>query len=183
MSRLSILEPGDLTPEQRPIYDHIVNGRRSGIVGPYNAWLRSPALAERAERLGSYARYDSVLPPRLSELAILVTARHWQAEYEWYAHEPHARKAGLADHVIQAIRQGQRPTFEQADEAAVYTVAQALHAEHRLTDAVYQNALGVLGEQALVDLVGVLGYYGFVAMTLNCFEVPLPPGAPAPFAA
>lgn len=182
MSRLKILEPADLTPAQRPLYDHIVNGRRGGLIGPFNAWLRSPALAERAEKLGYYARYDSVLPPRLSELAILVIAAHWKAEYEWYAHEPDARKGGLAENIIQSIKKGERPSFEKADEEAVYDVALMLTVNHHVTDEAYQAALSALGEQALVDLIGVMGYYTFVALTLNCFRVPLPPGEKSPFA-
>jgi 4-carboxymuconolactone decarboxylase len=177
MSRLPELAPAQLTPAQKRVHDMIVAGPRGNVPGPLAVWLHRPDLAERAQALGQYCRFDSSLPPRLSELAILATARHWAADYEWWAHEKHARAAGLAEAVIEALRAGRAPAFERADEAAVYEVATTLYRERRLPDAVYRRALDVLGEGGLVDLIGIMGYYALIAMTINAFDVRPPDGA------
>jgi 4-carboxymuconolactone decarboxylase len=126
-------------------------------------------------------RFNSTLPPRLFELAVLITASTWKAQFEWYAHAPLARRAGLADDVIAALLKGERPRFAQADEAAVYDFATELYARRRVGDAAYAAALAALGERGVVELVGVLGYYALVSMTLNVFGVEVPEGPP-PFA-
>lgn len=177
MARLPELDPTSLSPEQRRIYEKIASGPRGGVRGPLAVWLHRWQLADAAEALGRYCRYESSLPPRLSELAILVTARAWGSEYEWYAHAPHAAKAGLPAAVIEAIRTGATPPFERDDETVVHDVARALHADRRLDGALYARALSILGEESLIDLVAILGYYSLISMTINAFEVEPPPGA------
>ncbi|MEQ9333670.1 carboxymuconolactone decarboxylase family protein [Thalassobaculum sp.] len=181
MSRVPEIDPDALTAEQRRVYDTIVAGPRGGVRGPLAIWLQRPELADRAQALGRYCRYESSLPPRLSELAILVTAKAWGAEFEWYAHAPLARDGGLPETVIEAIRTGVEPTFAADDEAVVYTVARGMTADKRLPQDLYDRAVSVLGLGGLVDLIGVLGYYSLVSMTLNAFEVELPDGTPPPF--
>ena len=181
MSRLPDLRDEDMTADQKRVRDEIAAGPRGKVVGPLRVWLHSPGLAEHAQKLGAYARYHSTLPPELSELAILVTARHWRAAFEWSAHVGPARAAGSPEAAIEAIRTGAEPAFEDAKSRAVYTVARKLHETRGLSDATYADAEAALGRQGLVDLVGILGYYTLVAMTLNAFAVPTPDGS-RPFA-
>lgn len=172
MPRLEPLDPGQMSAEQRRIYDAIVAGPRGSVPAPLSIWLRRPGLAEHAQALGQYCRYDSSLPPRLSELAIMVTAAAWRSAYEWWAHEPHALKAGIAPAVLEALRQGREPPLERDDEAAVYAFARAVHHDRKVPDDVYRRAVEALGEEGTVDLTGILGYYSLISMTLNIFEVP-----------
>lgn len=176
MSRLGKFDPARLAPEQRSIYDAIVSGPRGSISGPFVPWLQSPALADRAQKLGEFCRFNTSLPKRLSELAILVTARYWKAQFEWYAHETMARAGGLAQPIIDAIRERLPPPGMQADEQAVYDFCSEAYALHHVTDDTYARAVGLLGEQAVVELVGVLGYYCLVSLTLNVFQIGLPDG-------
>jgi len=127
-------------------------------------------------------KHGHALEPRLSELAILCTARHWTAQFEWYAHEPMARDGGLAQTVIDAVRERRRPDFAHADEAAVYDFCGELYADGRVSQATYERAVAELGQRGVVDLVGILGYYALVSMTLNVFEMPLPDGVAPPLA-
>lgn len=181
MPRLPDIVPERLEPEQRLVYDAIVAGPRGRVEGPLRVWIRSPELADRAQALGAFCRYGSSLPPRLSELAILVTGAHWKAGFEWYAHAPIAAKAGLASAVIEAIRTGVEPQFTDEAEAAVYAFTSEIWRSRRVSDATYARALAALGERSVVDLAGVLGYYALISITINAFEVPLPPGEPEPF--
>jgi len=177
MARLPDLDQAALTPAQRRVHDMIVAGPRGTVPGPLAIWLRRPELAERAQALGQYCRYDSSLSPRLSELAILLTARQWGADYEWWAHEKHARAAGLAGAVIEAVRAGRKPAFREDDEAVVYDIVTTLYRERALTDALYKRGMAVLGEGGVVDLVGVMGYYALISMTINAFDVRPPDGS------
>jgi 4-carboxymuconolactone decarboxylase len=178
MPRLGEIELARLTEEQRRVAEQIRSGPRGGLAGPFWPWLRNPELADRAQKLGELVRYNSTLPPRLFELAVLVTAQHWKAQFEWYAHAPLARKAGLGEDIIAAIQAGARPNFTAADEAAVYDFATELYARRRVGDAAYAAALAHLGERGVVELVGILGYYALVSMTLNVFGIDVPQGAP-----
>jgi 4-carboxymuconolactone decarboxylase len=182
MSRVPDLDPEKLSPEQRKVYDAIVAGPRGGVVGPLRVWLQSPELADRAQALGAFCRFGTSLPPRLSELAILVIGAHWQAAFEWRAHAPIGLKAGLDASTIEAIRVGKQPNLTKSDEAAVYAFATELLDTRKVSDVTYKRAVAELSLTAVVELVGVLGYYGLVSMTINAFEVPLPDGAPQPFA-
>ena len=162
---------------QRQVYDAIAAGPRGEVVGPLGVWLWRPELADRAQRLGEYARYNTCLPPRLSELAILVVARYWGSEFEWYAHKKIALAAGVPPEAVETIRVGGTPSLDEPDQAIVYEFCRTLLEQHRVDDALYSRTLAVLGEAAVIDLVGILGYYSFISMTINAFRVPLPNGA------
>ncbi len=177
MQRITPPAPEDMTPEQRKVRDDIVAGPRGKLQGPLAVWLTSPALADRAQRLGQFCRYETSLPPRLTELAILVTGRFWSAEFEWWAHKRIGLEAGLDPAVVEAIRQRRQPAFASEEERIVYDFATQLHRDRRVGDAVYAEAVAALGETGVVDLVGVLGYYTLISMTLRAFRVPLPEGA------
>jgi 4-carboxymuconolactone decarboxylase len=182
MPRLPDLVLEDLSPEQRRVHDAIVSGPRGVVQGPLKVWLNSPELADRAQALGAFCRYGTVLPPRLSELAIITTGAFWKAGFEWAVHGPIALKAGLDPQAVEAIRTGQQPTFNKSDEAAVHAFASELLHRRKVSDEIYQRAEQELGGRGLVDLVGILGYYGLISMTIVAFEVPVPAGAPEPFA-
>lgn len=170
-------DPSRLDAEQRKVYDDIVAGPRGEVVGPLGVWLRRPELADRAQRLGAYARYGTSLPPVLSELAILVVARTWGSEFEWLVHKPIALAAGVPADAVEAIRTGRTPLLEDPAQSAVYAFCAALLSEHRVDDGLYADAVRALGETGVVDLVGVLGYYSLISMTINAFRVPPPAGA------
>ncbi len=174
--RISPINPENLDAAQRAVYDAIVSGPRKGVRGPLAVWLHRPQLADRAQALGRYCRYDSSLPPRLSELAILFMGRHWLAEYEWAAHKPFALEAGVAPAVIDAIRDGTAPPFAHRDEALVHAFLVQLHAQRAVDDALYAEVVAAIGQDGVVDLVGVAGYYSLISMTIKVFNVPPPAG-------
>ena len=176
MARLPDIDPANLDEDQKRVYDAILNGPRGKVEGPLRVWLTSPALAERAQALGAFCRYGSSLPPRLSELAILVTGAHWRAGFEWYAHAPIGVAAGLDPVAIEAIRTGANPLLVKDDEKAVYQFSREVVAERRVSQTTYDFAERVLGRRGLVDLVGILGYYALISMTINAFEVSIPSG-------
>jgi len=180
MAREPVLDLDSLSEEQRRVYDAIASGPRGGVRGPLAVWLQSPGLAARAQELGAFCRYGTSLPPRLSELAILVTGAYWRAGYEWHVHAPIARESGVPEAAIEALRTGQPPAFGQEDERIVYRFASELLTTHRIADDTWTRAQAVLGMRAVVDLVGLLGYYGLISMTIKAFEVSLPPEAPNP---
>ena len=181
MYRLPELTPETMSPAQRAIHDAILAGPRGVVEGPLRAWLHSPGLAGPAQALGAYCRYGTALPPRLSELAILVTGAYWRAGFEWHVHAPIALAAGLDPDAVEALRTGGTPRFERADEAAVHAFARELLETRDVSEPTYRAAEAALGATALVDLVGVLGYYGLISMTINAFRVRLPEEAPEPF--
>ncbi|MBC8240331.1 MAG: carboxymuconolactone decarboxylase family protein [Alphaproteobacteria bacterium] len=180
MPRIDPLAPAEMNSEQRQFHDNIVSGPRGSMGGPFQAWIHSPVFADRAQSLGEYCRFNSALEPRLSELAILVTARKWTAQFEWFAHEPMALAGGLAPDIIADLRERREPAFAKADEAAVYHFCMGVYRDSAVSDATYDEARSQLGEKGVVDLVGVLGYYALVSMTLNVFEMPLPDGTAPP---
>ena len=181
MARLGEIDRAQLSEDQRRVAEQIQSGPRGGLAGPFWPWLRSPELADRAQKLGEFVRYKSTLPPRLFELAVLVTARVWSAQFEWYAHAPLARKAGIAEEIIEALAKGERPRFAKDDEAAVYEFCSELYATRRVSEAKYEAARRHFGEQGVVELVGILGYYALVSMTLNVFGIEVPKGTTPPF--
>ena len=182
MPRLPDIDPATLDAEQKRIHDEIVSGPRGKVEGPLRVWLTSAGLADRAQALGAFCRYGTSLPTRLSELAILVTGAYWQAGFEWHVHAPIGLAAGLDPNAVEKIRVGAEPEFANDDEKAVYAFSRELLTKRHVSDATYASAEKILGQRALVDLVGVLGYYGLISMTINAFDVPLPPGAKEPFA-
>jgi len=180
--RLAPLDPGKMTPEQSKVADDIVSGPRKSLSGPFNAWLRSPQLADRLQRVGEYLRFHSSVPARLNEFAILITARQWTAQYEWYAHYPLAIKAGLDPRIAAELAAGKRPEAMADDEAIVYDVCLALHRGEAISEETFDAAVAKLGEQGVVDLIAVNGYYDLVAMTLNAANVEVPTGVQPPLA-
>ncbi|MDE0006541.1 MAG: carboxymuconolactone decarboxylase family protein [Rhodospirillaceae bacterium] len=176
-------DPSELDAAQRRVYDEIVAGPRGEVVGPLGVWLRRPELADRAQRLGEYARYGTSLPPVLSELAILVVARTWGSEFEWLVHKPIALAAGVPPDAVEAIRSGGTPLLGDPVQSAVYAFCAALLSENHVDDTLYASAVGALGENGVVDLVGILGYYSLISMTINAFRVPPPEGVEPELAA
>lgn len=175
-SRFKELTPSEMTDAQRKAYESIVSGPRGGARGPFNALLRSPELADRVQRVGEYIRFNSSLPARLNELAILVVARYWSAQYEWYAHRLLALAAGLDSQLIDSLALGKRPAKMRVDESAVYDFCRELHETKAVADSTYAAALAQCGEQGVIDLLGVSGYYTLVSMVLNIDRHPLPDG-------
>lgn len=182
MPRLAPLDLDSMTPEQRRVADAIVAGPRGGIRGPFEAWLRSPGLCDPAQQLGEYCRFSTSLPNDLSEMAILLAGKHWRAQYEFWAHSRLALQAGLPDETVEAIRTGVAPAFRDERERALYELVTELFANRRVSDETYARAVAALGERGVVDVVGIIGYYSLVSMTLNVFEVALPDGVEPPLA-
>lgn len=180
MPRLAPLDLNKLDPEQKKVADAILSGPRGGLRGPFEPWLRSPVLADRAQKLGEYCRFDNSLPRDLSELAICLVGRHFKAQFEFYAHARLAKEAGLAEDIIEAVRLRATPPFKRDVEKVVYDFVTEYLETNRVAPTNYKRALDAFGEKGVVDLVGVCGYYMLVSMTLNVFEVPLPPGEPDP---
>lgn len=178
--RLTASDPQTLSPRQQEIVDDILS-RRGGLRGPFLAWIRNPELAERAQKLGAYCRYDSNLPHLLSELAILVVARHWRANAEWAIHAPIAEKAGVSAQDIETLLAGGELVFSNPQMQIVYDYTHELLTSARISDASHHRAVQLLGENAVVDLVALIGYYGLVALTLNAFDMPVPSGTVRPF--
>ncbi|MDR3531979.1 MAG: carboxymuconolactone decarboxylase family protein [Rhodopila sp.] len=174
--RVRDLRPEEMSPSQRRVAEAAASGKRGRVPAPLRAWLHSPELGDRAQHLGEFLRYDTTLGPVLSELAILVTARFWTSHYEWYAHKREGLKAGIDPAVVDAIAKRQTPLLPDPKAQAVYDYAVALHTQHRVPEPVHTAALAALGETGVVELVGLLGYYTLVAMTLNAFEIGLPEG-------
>ncbi|MBL6595950.1 MAG: carboxymuconolactone decarboxylase family protein [Candidatus Puniceispirillum sp.] len=173
MARLPALDHAQMTAKQKEIYQEIASGPRGNVRGPLAVWLHRPDLADKAQQLGRYCRYDSSLSPRLSELAILTTARIWDAAFEWQAHVPHARAAGVDEEIIDALANDQAPEFAAEDEALVYEFTRELNLARGVSDALYARTIAVLGKDRTVDLVGVLGYYSLISMTIKAFDVDL----------
>ena len=190
--RFPVLAPEQLTPEQQKLIQALMAGPRGGGEagpeavqkmlkrGPFNAWLRSPELGERLQKVGEHIRFNSSLPLRLNEFAILITARHWSSQYEWYAHLPLALKAGLDRKIAADLAENRRPRGMKDDEAAIYAFCAELHRKKKVSDTAYKRVVALFGEKGAMDLIGVSGYYTLVSMTLNVAEVPVPDGKPLP---
>ena len=176
MSRLPAIDPDKLNPEQRKVYDSIASGPRGGVRGPFLALIHVPELTNRIQNLGEYLRFNTSYPPRLSEFVITITARHFNCQYEWHAHAPLALKGGLAQGIIDAVRDKRRPQGMQADETAVFDFTSELVGNGKVSDAAYQCVVSAFGISGAVELAGLIGYYIMIAMTLLAHEVPLPAG-------
>lgn len=166
-----------MTPEQKLMVDHLLAGERGGTNGPFNVTLRDPEMGDAAQKLGAQLRFHTALPNRLNEMAILMTARFWTSQYEWYAHHRGALTAGLSPAVIDAIAQGKRPASMQPDEEIIYNFASEMLRTKQVSDAAFKAVVEKFGERGAVDLTGVMGYYCFVSMMLNVDRYPLPDGA------
>ncbi|MGB9109542.1 MAG: carboxymuconolactone decarboxylase family protein [Telluria sp.] len=178
--RLRPIPPDEWTDAQRAAAQDIVNGPRGALYGPFVPLLRSPELMGYAQRLGEYLRYRSAIGVRLSELAILVTAREWDQQVEWAIHAPIAGQVGITADVIGAIARRERPRAMLVDEEVVYDFCMELHRDKRVSDRVYTDALALFGEQGVVDLMGVNGYYTFLAMVMNTAQTAAPASSADP---
>lgn len=174
--RLKLISPDEMNADQKATYDEAVAGKRGSAPAPMLAWLNSPEMARHATRLGEMLRFNTTFPAKLSEIAILVTARHFTAHYEWWAHKRLALKGGLDPAIIDAIRDRRTPEFDDPKAQMVYDVAKSLHQGHGLSRPLYDAAVALLSERGLVEIIGLCGYYTLVSMTLNTFEFELPEG-------
>jgi 4-carboxymuconolactone decarboxylase len=171
MTRLSLPAYENLTTDQKRVYDDIAAGPRGSVRGPLAVWLNRPELADAAQSLGRYCRYDCSLPKKLRELAILTTARIWDAEFEWAAHVNHAREAGLSEEIIHALRNDLDVPLTPGAETVVFDVTHRLNTTRALPNALYAKAIDILGRDQFVDLIGLLGYYSLISMTIKAFEI------------
>jgi 4-carboxymuconolactone decarboxylase len=189
--RFELIPVENLTPEQRKLYDGVRSGPRAKLAnssaskagplgGPFNVWLRSPGIGDCVQKLGEEIRFRSSLPAKLNEMAIMITARFWTSQYEWFAHCKLALEAGLDPAIAQAISENRRPTTMDADETIVYDFSQELHENHGVSDGTYKRARERFSERGVFDLIAVNGFYSLVAMSLNVDRTPLPDGVPLP---
>jgi 4-carboxymuconolactone decarboxylase len=177
MDRLPELAAEDMNDAQQRIFADIQSSR-GGIRGPFPWLLRSPGLANIAQQVGAYLRYDSPLPGNLRELAILVVARFWAAQYEWHAHAPIAEREGVDPAIVEAIRENRRPDFTNPGEEITYNFCVGTLETHRVDDATYGAMLDLVGDEQLLDVIGILGYYSMLAIIMGTFDVPVPGDKP-----
>jgi len=179
-SRLNLPAPEEMREDQRVVLEDIL-ATRGNLDGPFLAWTLSPGLANPAQQLGAFCRYHTQLDLVESELAILTTAAWWRSQAEWLIHEPIARKAGLSADIIDALQAQQTPEFTEPRQALIYQTGRSLYENRRVPDELYQRGAEIFGEQGMVELIGIFGYYAFVAMTLNTFEMRPAGDTPLPF--
>jgi 4-carboxymuconolactone decarboxylase len=174
--RFKPLAAEQLTPEQRRMIQHLMAGERTALTGPFNVLLRSPEMGDLAQQFGAQTRFHSSLPRNLNEFAIIITARFWTSQYEWYAHKRDALKYGLKPALIDAVAAGKRPTLMSAEEEAVYDFCTELLNKKQVSDPTFKAAVDKFGERGVVDMTGTIGYYNLVSMLLNVDRYPLPEG-------
>lgn len=183
--RLPVLTEDKLDHAQRALLESMRAGPRGARVklgGPFGVYMHAPQYGEMTQQLGALLRFKTSLEPRLSEFAILCTARMWRAQYEWHAHAPIAEQAGVKPEVIRDIKAGRMPKKAAKDERAIFDFVQDLYKKRRVSERNYKRVQGFLGDRGTVELVGILGYYTAVSMILNVFNVPLPEGTTSYFA-
>ena len=175
MARVEDLKLENLTPEQKAIHDRIAGSRGGTVRGPFAIWLRNPKIADAADRLGTTLR-NGDLDLRLFEIMVLVVARHWSAQYEWFAHARHALEAGVSPDVVEAIRHRRKPAFDRDDERLVYELVTEMNETRTLSQPTYDRAVAALGLDHVIELITSLGFYTMVAIMLNGFDAPVPGG-------
>ena len=175
--RMPLIAADKMTEAQKKVVADIVAGPRGHLVGPFIPLMRSPEFMSRLQKTGEYLRFNSAFEPRLSELAILITARLWSQNFEWHAHRAIAEKAGLKTSVIEAVAEARRPTEMAADEAVIWDFLDELSRTRAVSEPTYQRALQAFGERGIIDLCGIHGYYSLLAIVLNVSQAPLPDGA------
>jgi 4-carboxymuconolactone decarboxylase len=169
--------PADkMTDEQKKVAAALIAGPRGALVGPFIPLLRSPDFMDRLQKVGEYIRYKNSLGHKLTEFTILMTSRRWTQEFEWDSHYDLALKAGMEPQILEAVRDGRRPTGMSADEEVVYDFCSELEQNQSVTDATYARAVKSFGEQGVIDLTGTVGYYTALGMIMNVSRTPLPPG-------
>jgi 4-carboxymuconolactone decarboxylase len=190
LRRFKLIAPEQMTEAQKQLAQSIRSGPRAGVAGsaannsvlgsPFNVFLRSPEVGEHLQQVGSYIRFKSTLGQKLNEFAILVTARHWGAQYEWHAHHRLALQAGLSAQIADDVAHGRRPVGMSADEEAIYDFSHELHTHRQVSDATFRKVVDRFGEQGAMDLIAVNGYYTLIAMVLNVDRTPVPGQGPLP---
>ena len=180
--RMPEIPAGQMTDAQKKAAAEIAAGPRGSVSGPFIAIMRSPGFMAPCQKLGAYVRYEGSLEVRIREMAALMGARHWTQQYEWFVHAPHALKSGVDQAIIDAIREGHRPIRMARDEEVVYDFMTELLTNKGVCDATYKRALDQFGEEALVDLVGLVGYYAMIGMIMNVARTGIPDGKPLPLA-
>jgi 4-carboxymuconolactone decarboxylase len=183
--RLRQISDAQMNAAQRALRDAIYagpRGARTKLTGPFQIWLNAPELGHFAQALGAHCRFKTSLSPRLSETAILATAQWWKAQYEWFAHAPMAEQAGVKPPTIKDIKAGRAPKSAARDERAICDFVRELYRTRRVSDRTYKRVHAFLGDQGMVELVGICGYYALISMTLNVFRAQVPDDAPLPFA-
>ena len=178
--RFPKLAPDEMTPAQREVAAEITAGPRGEVRGPFIAWIHHPELARRLQALGEQLRWKATLPPQLIELAVLVCARRWSCQHEWFMHEKLARQAGLDSEILSSLSKGERPEKLSPEQAAVYDFCKDLHASGRAGDAAFEAVRGRFGLEGALELIALSGYYSLMAMVLNTAGMPLPGGAQPP---
>ena len=173
-NRLPTIPPARYTDEQRRAAEEFVAARKVPVFGPFEPLMHSPQVMSQARSMGDYLRYHSAIGNTLSELAILVTAREWSQDYEWYVHQPIALKAGIKPEITAAIADGRRPAGMSDDEEIVYDFSTELHRNKRVSDRTFERAEKRFGKKGVVDLTGINAYYTLLAMQLNAAQYPLP---------
>jgi 4-carboxymuconolactone decarboxylase len=176
MARVTDVSLEEMTEDQKRVYQEIGGARHGVVRGPFAIWLRNPELADRANQFGNAFRLTGKLDKRLFELMVLVVARHWSAQYEWFVHEKNALDAGLTPSIVDAIRTRSAPEFSREDERVVYDTITELNETRTLSQPAYDRALAALGLDLLIELIAAAGFYTMVAMTLNAFDAPVPGG-------
>jgi 4-carboxymuconolactone decarboxylase len=182
--RLPVLEESKLDSAQRALMDAIKSGPRGASMtprGPFAVWLHAPEFGQVAQPVGGFCRYQTTLPARLSEFAILCTARLWRAQYEWFAHAPLAEKGGVKAKTLADLKAGRAPKSAPKDERAIYDFVQELYKKKRVSDRTYKKLNAIIGDKATVELVGLLGYYVMISFTLNVFQMMPPADKPLAF--
>ncbi len=174
--RFKPLKWEEMTPAQKTMIEHLIAGERGATTGPFNVLLRSPEMGDLAQKFGAEMRYHSSIPRKLNEFAILITARHWTAQYEWYAHRRDGLKYGVEPAVIDSLATGRRPAPMTPDEEVLYNFCHQLLETGQVSDPVFKAAVDKFGERGVVDLVGTMGYYSMVSMLLNTDRYPMPDG-------
>ncbi len=182
MPRITLPSPEDMNEDQLKVFNKMITGPRGKVQGPIRAAIHNAELADRWQALGALLRYNTSLTPRLSEIAILVTAKSSQSPFEWYAHRIEAEKVGLQPEIIENILKLEKSPLMNDQEALVFDFAHELCAMKSVSHSTYKKALAQFGEKTVVELTALVGYYTMVAMTLNAHEIPLPEGVAPAFA-
>tara|TARA_A100001037_G_scaffold72798_1_gene65101 strand:+ start:6847 stop:7404 length:558 start_codon:yes stop_codon:yes gene_type:complete len=177
MTRIPILEEGDLNQAQQRVLDEIKESRNGTVLDLFKVLLHSPVVADHAQRLGAFHRHHSSLSTRLVEISVLTTAQYWSCAYAWYHHDRYARACGIEDDIIEAILEGREPALTAPDDILVYRFTRELLVNRHVGDETYQAAWQELGATGVVELTALIGYYTMITMTLNTHQVPLPDGA------
>lgn len=174
--RLPTIPPAQYTDEQKHAAEEFVAARKVPVFGPFEPLMHSPQVMSQARSMGDYLRYHSAIGNTLIELAILVTAREWSQDYEWYVHQPIALKVGIKPEIVAAIADGRRPAGMSDDEEIVYDFSTELHRNKRVSDLTFERAEKRFGKKGIVDLTGINAYYALLAMQLNVAQYALPQG-------